>query len=533
MKKNTKILIGILILALIGGGVFYGISEMGEGKARKTKKIELKKDLNYVYTIEEPQLKKKMYIDSKKLDKEVTGDKINSPQGYLLYLEEEKEEPQLKKKMYIDSKKLDKKSRLSKEAKQKVAKKKADTEEDTDEESDEELKYIQDYQLDQLNSFINDIIKNPDAYIKRGEFEEPIALDEDLIAILMIEDQISSILINQENIQDILIDDFYTKNIEDIIRNIDIYEILSIGYVHAAIDDQAYLVPDGSEVVAGGQALGTAVILTQNSEGETATVMTTGPHDNGTYSDPQNGDVVTRGTGTNNGENSGAISTYYEGVWYPTGDNDIDNNGISNDDDNDDDGDRIPDDLDNDDDNDGVFDGADPVPDNPHQGGYSQGTDQFGATAPSNGDMDGDGITNSEDLDIDGDEIPNNEDDDIDGDNIPNSEDDDDDGDGIPDGDDSTSGGNQEEGSSSNNEDDEDDEDNENSIMADPAPPPPCVPRTYHECQPDDDDDSIPNSYSNLEDLLIFINVEDLENHIFTNEVISLDILNQIPSFSF
>ena len=41
------------------------------------------------------------------------------------------------------------------------------------------------------------------------------------------------------------------------------------------------------------------------------------------------------------------------------------------------------------------------------------------------GDIDGDGINNTEDLDIDGDGVLNNEDDDMDGDGIPNAEDDD------------------------------------------------------------------------------------------------------------
>ena len=35
MKKNTKILIGLLILVLIGGGVFYGVSDMGAGQIKK------------------------------------------------------------------------------------------------------------------------------------------------------------------------------------------------------------------------------------------------------------------------------------------------------------------------------------------------------------------------------------------------------------------------------------------------------------------------------------------------------------------
>lgn len=56
-------------------------------------------------------------------------------------------------------------------------------------------------------------------------------------------------------------------------------------------------------------------------------------------------------------------------------------------------------------------------------------------------DIDGDGIPNDQDLDIDGDGIPNDLDDDIDGDGIPNDQDDDDDGDGIPDIEDDTPDG--------------------------------------------------------------------------------------------
>ncbi len=110
MKKNTKILIGLLILALIGGVIFYGVSEMGAGKARKIekrqkvanetyidrktidkrsrlpkevkqkvefenkhkaaeRKLRLKKDLNYVYKTEETTLEKETYIDPKTIDK--------------------------------------------------------------------------------------------------------------------------------------------------------------------------------------------------------------------------------------------------------------------------------------------------------------------------------------------------------------------------------------------------------------------------------------------------------------------------------
>ncbi|XP_052837036.1 uncharacterized protein LOC128252896 isoform X1 [Drosophila gunungcola] len=74
--------------------------------------------------------------------------------------------------------------------------------------------------------------------------------------------------------------------------------------------------------------------------------------------------------------------------------NDLDGDGIPDDEDDDIDGDGIPNDKDD--------------------------------------DIDGDGIPNDEDEDIDGDGIPNEEDDDIDGDGVPNSKDEDIDGDGVP-----------------------------------------------------------------------------------------------------
>lgn len=56
-------------------------------------------------------------------------------------------------------------------------------------------------------------------------------------------------------------------------------------------------------------------------------------------------------------------------------------------------------------------------------------------------DIDGDGIPNNQDSDIDGDGIPNNADSDMDGDGINNDADTDDDGDGIPDTEDNNTGG--------------------------------------------------------------------------------------------
>ncbi|XP_062122867.1 uncharacterized protein LOC133836407 isoform X1 [Drosophila sulfurigaster albostrigata] len=100
--------------------------------------------------------------------------------------------------------------------------------------------------------------------------------------------------------------------------------------------------------------------------------------------------------------------------------NDIDGDGIPDDEDDDIDGDGIPNDEDDDIDGDGIPNDKD------------DDIDGDGIPNEDDDDIDGDGIPNDKDDDIDGDGIPNDKDDDIDGDGIPNDEDDDIDGDGIP-----------------------------------------------------------------------------------------------------
>ncbi|XP_017873322.1 PREDICTED: sarcalumenin isoform X5 [Drosophila arizonae] len=100
--------------------------------------------------------------------------------------------------------------------------------------------------------------------------------------------------------------------------------------------------------------------------------------------------------------------------------NDLDGDGIPDDQDDDIDGDGIPNDEDDDIDGDGIPNDKD------------DDIDGDGIPNEDDDDIDGDGIPNTEDDDIDGDGIPNDKDDDIDGDGIPNEEDDDIDGDGIP-----------------------------------------------------------------------------------------------------
>ncbi|XP_034488481.1 sarcalumenin isoform X2 [Drosophila innubila] len=101
-------------------------------------------------------------------------------------------------------------------------------------------------------------------------------------------------------------------------------------------------------------------------------------------------------------------------------DNDIDGDGIPDDEDDDIDGDGIPNDEDDDIDGDGIPNDKD------------DDIDGDGIPNEDDDDIDGDGIPNEQDDDIDGDGIPNEQDDDIDGDGIPNDEDDDIDGDGVP-----------------------------------------------------------------------------------------------------
>ncbi|XP_055590758.1 serine-aspartate repeat-containing protein F-like [Uranotaenia lowii] len=110
----------------------------------------------------------------------------------------------------------------------------------------------------------------------------------------------------------------------------------------------------------------------------------------------------------------------------PVTHNDLDGDGIPNEQDDDDDGDGIPDAEDDDDDNDGIPDAEDPDDDN-------DGIPDDKEGEPLGDDLDGDGIPNDQDTDDDNDGIPDTEDTDDDGDGIPDAEDVDDDNDGIPD----------------------------------------------------------------------------------------------------
>ncbi|KPU80423.1 uncharacterized protein Dana_GF18617, isoform C [Drosophila ananassae] len=100
-------------------------------------------------------------------------------------------------------------------------------------------------------------------------------------------------------------------------------------------------------------------------------------------------------------------------------DDDIDGDGIPNEDDDDIDGDGIPNEDDDDIDGDGVPNSKD------------EDIDGDGVPNSKDEDIDGDGKANHEDDDLDGDGTPNHEDDDLDGDGVPNTEDDDLDGDGT------------------------------------------------------------------------------------------------------
>ncbi|MFH1510155.1 MAG: hypothetical protein ABIF10_00560 [Candidatus Woesearchaeota archaeon] len=106
-------------------------------------------------------------------------------------------------------------------------------------------------------------------------------------------------------------------------------------------------------------------------------------------------------------------------------DNDLDNDGLTNDVDPDIDGDGQSNWNDADDDNDGVPDTTDVDDDND---GISDPED-----LDTNNDLDNDGIQNGADTDDDGDSVPDNTDSDDDNDGIPDSVDPDDDNDGIPD----------------------------------------------------------------------------------------------------
>ncbi|XP_065085509.1 uncharacterized protein LOC135707568 isoform X4 [Ochlerotatus camptorhynchus] len=155
--------------------------------------------------------------------------------------------------------------------------------------------------------------------------------------------------------------------------------------------------------------------------------------------------------------------------------NDLDGDGIPNDQDPDDDNDGIPDTQDNDDDNDGVPDAEDMDDDND---GIPDSMDVDSKMVAN--DLDGDGIPNDQDDDDDNDGIPDAEDDDDDNDGILDAKDDDDDNDGVPDSEDTDakSRGNDFDGDGiPNDEDDDDDNDG--------------IPDTEDQ---DDDNDGIPDA---------------------------------------
>ncbi|MEA3514930.1 MAG: hypothetical protein U9R34_05615 [Nanoarchaeota archaeon] len=118
--------------------------------------------------------------------------------------------------------------------------------------------------------------------------------------------------------------------------------------------------------------------------------------------------------------------------------NDLDCDGIPNEQDNDIDGDGLKNWEDPDDDNDSLCDTADsPLNAIGECTGEDDDDDNDGIKdsddVDEDNDLDNDGIENHLDDDIDGDGIPNDEDDDDDNDGIPDSIDNDDDNDGIPD----------------------------------------------------------------------------------------------------
>ena len=99
-------------------------------------------------------------------------------------------------------------------------------------------------------------------------------------------------------------------------------------------------------------------------------------------------------------------------------DGDLDGDGIPNSQDNDMDGDGIPNDRDDDMDGDGISNQEDDY----MYGRNPSGPAGNGRDGPA-GDLDGDGAANAADGDMDGDGIPNAQDPDIDGDGIPNAQD--------------------------------------------------------------------------------------------------------------
>ncbi|XP_058464369.1 uncharacterized protein LOC131438382 isoform X5 [Malaya genurostris] len=168
--------------------------------------------------------------------------------------------------------------------------------------------------------------------------------------------------------------------------------------------------------------------------------------------------------------------------------NDLDGDGIPNDQDPDDDNDGILDSQDDDDDNDGIPDAEDLDDDND---GIPDSVDPDSKMTAN--DLDGDGIPNDQDDDDDNDGIPDAQDDDDDNDGIPDVQDNDDDNDGIPDSMDSDakSKGNDLDGDGIPNDRDDDDDNDGIPDNLDPDDDNDGIP---DHLDSDDDNDGIPDS---------------------------------------
>ncbi|XP_041674801.1 uncharacterized protein LOC108116893 isoform X3 [Drosophila eugracilis] len=152
-------------------------------------------------------------------------------------------------------------------------------------------------------------------------------------------------------------------------------------------------------------------------------------------------------------------------------DEDIDGDGIPNDEDDDIDGDGVPNSKDEDIDGDGVPNSKDEDIDGDGKANHEDDDlDGDGTPNHEDEDLDGDGVPNEEDDDLDGDGKINHEDEDLDGDGVPNEKDDDLDGDGIlneHDGDvdgDGVPNEHDDKDSGENNDDDDDDEDEKDAV---------------------------------------------------------------------
>ncbi|XP_055621605.1 uncharacterized protein LOC129765373 isoform X2 [Toxorhynchites rutilus septentrionalis] len=168
--------------------------------------------------------------------------------------------------------------------------------------------------------------------------------------------------------------------------------------------------------------------------------------------------------------------------------NDLDGDGIPNDQDPDDDNDGIPDSQDDDDDNDGIPDAQDMDDDND---GIPDSADVDSKMTAN--DLDGDGIPNDQDDDDDNDGIPDAQDEDDDNDGVPDAQDEDDDNDGIPDAEDTDakSKGNDLDGDGIPNDQDDDDDNDGIPDTEDPDDDNDGVPDAQ---DTDDDNDGIPDS---------------------------------------